>query len=91
MMRVSSASRLMTSGGVPAGARNICEVSTTALGTPASAMVGTSGRSSSRLSAVTARARNCPPFTIGVAGGGSAMVSADCSPMTLTSDSLLLL
>src|SRR5262245_45857433 len=58
--RVSSLMRLMISGGVPDGARNICDVSTTALGTPASCIVGTSGRSTQCSAPVCASAFSAP-------------------------------
>jgi hypothetical protein len=38
-------------------------------GSPASAIVGTSGRAGERLALVTASARNMPSFTWGAAGG----------------------
>jgi len=58
--RVASESFLTTDGGVPAGASSICEVSTTAFGMPASAMVGTSGRSGQRVAPVCAIALSEP-------------------------------
>ena len=51
-----------TAGGRPLGATMACQEVTSTLGTPASAMVGTSGSTGERLALVTARGRILPPL-----------------------------
>ena len=57
----------MTTRGVPAGAITPAQTTTSAVGQPASAMVGTSGSSGERALVVTASGRNLPDATIGAA------------------------
>jgi hypothetical protein len=90
-LRISVSSFLTMAAGVPARTKMPLHSCTSTPVTPLSAIVGTSGRSSSRLSAVTASARTTPPFTCGVVGGGSVSVNSACWLMTATSISLLLL
>src|SRR5674476_1355068 len=52
-------------------------------------MLGTSGSSGERSEPVTAKARVLPPFTSGIAGGPSEIVSRHCPPSTHRFDSLL--
>src|SRR4051794_29171223 len=66
---VSRWSRSITSFGAPFGTRMPCGVSPSWSGTPASAMVGTSGTATLRLALVTASARILPSLICGAAGG----------------------
>src|SRR3979409_1577064 len=59
----------MTSLGAPFGTRMPCGVSPSWSGTPASAIVGTSGTATLRLALVTASARILPSLIWGAAGG----------------------
>src|SRR3954468_15968390 len=59
-------------------------------GKPDSAMLGTSGNSAERSAPVTASARTLPPFTIGTAGGPSAIANRQFSAATQRIISLLL-
>src|SRR5215472_1825930 len=68
---VSRLMRTMMSLGVPAGANRPLMVSASWSGTPASAMVGTSGSAAERFAAVTASARRLPSLMLAIAGGNA--------------------
>ena len=86
-----AASSLRTMGiGVPAGAIRANQVPATTSATPASASVGTSGRSGMRVGTVTASARRLPVATCGMAAGVSTNANAVCPLSRLVIDSLLL-
>ena len=70
--------------GVPAGTKKPLHNPTTTSGTPASAMVGTSGSSRVRFAPVTASARSLPACTCAVVGGGS-MIAIEALPETTPS------
>src|SRR5262245_54935516 len=66
--KISPCSRSTMALGVPAGTRTPCMVSASCSGRPASAKVGTSGKSGDRFGVVTANARSLPSLTCGTTG-----------------------
>ena len=68
-------------GGVAAGANTPDHRRTSRSGNPASAMVGTSGRSVKRCALITARARTRPALSCSMTGGASA-IAISTSPET---------
>src|SRR5262245_49442191 len=75
---------------VATGAIRANQVPATTSGTPASASVGTSGRTGMREGTVTASARRLPVATCGTAAGVSTKAKAVCPLSRLVMDSLLL-
>ena len=67
--------------GVPAGATMPVSVSASWSGTPASAMVGTSGSAATRSFAITASARTLPSFAAVIAGGSAVNATGVWPPM----------
>ena len=67
----------MTTRGVPAGAITPTQTTTSAVGQPASAIVGTSGSNGDRALVVTASGRNLPDATMGAAE--AVLVNMACS------------
>ncbi len=61
--RTSAETRSSSACGVPAGASSATHEPDSALGTPSSANVGTSGMAGERCALVTARARSLPALT----------------------------
>ena len=66
ILRSSVLSRAMNSGGVPAGANRPAHESMSKPLTPASSIVGSSGKSAERLIRVSASARSVPALTCGI-------------------------
>src|SRR5262245_51045134 len=90
-IRRAAASSFLTIGtGVATGAIRANQVPATTSGTPASASVGTSGRTGMREGTVTASARRLPVATCGTAAGVSTKAKAVCPLSRLVMDSLLL-
>ena len=75
ILTISACSFSTIAGGVPAGITKPVSVSASWPGTPASAMVGTSGMVGERLVAVTARPRSLPSLISPMVGGSA--VTAD--------------
>src|SRR5262249_41287290 len=71
MRTISRCQRSTISGGVPASVTIPVTVSDSWSGTPASAMVGTSGSSGLRLAASTASPRSLPSLTLAIAPGSA--------------------
>src|SRR5580704_970391 len=76
MRTISPFQRSMISCGVPIGTTTPVSVSDSWSGTPASAMVGTSGSAADRLTLSTASPRNLPSRMLAMAGGSA--VKATC-------------
>ena len=71
----------MISFGVPAGATMPVSVSLSSPGTPASAMVGTSGSAGERWALITASARSLPSLMVLMAGGSAVNAIGVWPPM----------
>jgi len=88
--RLAASSFLTIGTGVPAGAISANQVCATTSSTPASASVGTFGRSDRRGGTVRASGRRLPETICGMTAGASTKPKEVCPPSRLVIDSLLL-
>jgi hypothetical protein len=82
ILSTSACRRSTMAGGVPAGAKIACHETTSKPGTPASCMVGTSGRLGTRFAVDTASARTRP---LAMCGAATTVVSNISELVAITS------